>query len=70
MAGVSDKSGGGEIGCESPNDHERNVETGSYDSTHDKICPGYKFDGSDITKNLGGSFGQEISIYVTITECS
>ena len=35
MAGVSNKSGGGKIGCESPNDHERNVETGSYDSTHD-----------------------------------
>jgi hypothetical protein len=35
VAGVSDKSGGGEIGCESPNDHERNVETSSYDSTHD-----------------------------------
>ena len=35
-----------------------------------KICLGYKFDGSDITKNLGGSLGQEISIHVTITECS
>ena len=35
-----------------------------------KICLGYQFDGSDITKNLGESFGQEISIYVTIAECS